>query len=1012
MKREWLLFCGALALLKSTSAFSIPIAADRTSPDWATALPAATAAADITVTGTITDERNQGLPGATVVVKGTTIGTGTDDKGNFTLRVPEANANGTLVVTFVGYLAQEVALNGRTSVNVQLRPDAQALKEVVVVGYGTQKRSDVTGSVVSVPTDRLEKLPVGNVAQALEGAVAGVTVATTSGAPGAQPRIQVRGVRSITANTDPYIILDGVPFPGNLNDISPTDIASMEILKDASATAIYGTRGSNGVILITTKHGKTGKPQIRYTGYAGPEYMTNTLKPMDGPAYAAKYQAYKEQAKITGDPLPNFGELENYKAGKTTDWLKLIGQQGFVQDHNLSFSGGTPDVKYYLSGDYFKQKGILRGYQFQRVSIRSNLDANLTNWLRVGTSAFYASSNDDGGQVNLALAQAMSPYGVPYNPDGTYKIQAMQPEALFVNPLLGLTTTRVSKVNQLTGTLYAEVQPTFVKGLTYRLNGSYSYRPYHYANYTGRLANDLRGTGVITNDERHNYTIENIVVYNRDFGKHHFDLTGLYSAQQNTYFTTTETASGFISDQTGYNNIGSGSIPPTLSSYDERRSLLSQMGRLNYSYDSRYLFTVTARRDGSSVFGDQASKYATFPSVALGWNVANEQFLKDNGKVNLLKLRYSYGITGNEGINPYQTITGQTQLQYTYGGVTFTGLRANTLGNSKLKWESTTSSNVALDFGLFDNRVSGSFEYYDARTKNLLLARLIPIINGYSSVLDNIGRVQNRGIEVALNTVNVQHGDFTWSTSFNFTRNRNKILELYGNGTDDIANRRFIGKPLNAVYDYKMIGVWQQGEDPSGLDPGAKPGDLKFADLNGDGKIDSNDRMYLGTSLPKYTAGLTNTFAYKGLSLRIFLQTAQGILRSNDILNRADFSYRINQPAAVGYWTPENKSNDRPALSYFNTRGYSYPKDASYTRLKDVTLSYALPQTLLDKLKLGSTSVYVSGRNIYTWTDWIGWDPEQNYTQGNGSGNGIPSGIGANFPLVASYVFGLNLGLR
>ena len=997
MQKKHLLLCGALPLALAAQA-PTAAAAPRKAP-----VALSTAWADVTVTGTIVDEKGAGLPGVTIVLKGTTLGTSTDGDGRFSLRIPDGTASPTLIISSIGYVKQELAVGDRTTFAVNLVPDAQALNEVVVVGYGTQKRSDVTGSVTSVPQDRLERLPVSNIAQALQGSVAGVQITAPSSVPGSQPNINIRGIRSITANTNPYVILDGVPFPGNFNDISPSDISSIEILKDASATAIYGTRGSNGVILVTTKRGKNGKAQIRYAGYAGPEIMNNSLRPMNGAEYAAKYRAFTIQRNINQDPVPNFGERANYDAGRETDWIDLISRRGFIQDHNVAISGGTNDVKYYVSGDYFDQKGILLGYQFRRISLRSNLDANLTPWLRIGTSAFYSNSNDDGGRVNLALAQAASPYGTPFNPDGTYNIYPQFPELLYANPLLGLTTERTSRVNQLTGTGYAEVQPTFVKGLTYRLNASYSYRPYRSTSYTGRAANNLIGAAQILNDERHNYTIENILTYNKDIGKHHFDLTALYSAQENTYFTTTENASGFINDEIGFNGIGSGSGIPTISSYDERRSLLSQMGRLNYSYDSRYLFTVTARRDGSSVFGANSDKYATFPSVALGWNVANEAFLKGLTAVNLLKLRASYGITGNEGINPYQTITGQTALQYAYNGVSATGLRAGGIGNANLKWEQTASTNFAVDFSVLNNRVGGTVEYYDAKTDDLLLARNLPIITGYGSILDNIGKVQNRGVEVTLNTVNVKAGDFTWSTSANYTRNRNTILEL--NGTDDIGNARFVGKSLQAIYDYRMVGVWQTGEDPSGVDPTAKPGDLKFADLDGDRRITTLDREYQGSQLPSYTAGLTNTFEYKGLSLRVFFQTAQGILRNNPLLNRADFAGRINQPAAIGYWTAENQSNDRPSLVFVNPRGYSYPKDASYTRLKDVTLSYTFGQNLLDRAKLGALTAYVSGRNLYTWTKWIGWDPEQTYDANTDRNRD-------NFPNVATYVFGLSLTLR
>jgi TonB-linked SusC/RagA family outer membrane protein len=958
------------------------------------------------------------MPGATVVLKGTTLGTSTDADGKFSLRIPDGTATPTLVVSSVGYVKQELLVGDRTTFSIKLVANAQDLNEVVVVGYGTQKRSDVTGSVVSVPQDRLEKIPVSNVAQALAGAVAGVNITTTSSVPGAQPRIQVRGVRSITASTDPYIIVDGLPFPGNLNDINTNDIASIEILKDASSTAIYGTRGSNGVILISTKRGKTGKPEIRYNGYAGLEYLVKRLTPLSPEAYAQKYQDFAVQRGFTPtQPLPNSAEVVNLQAGRTVDWMKEIGQQGVIQDHNVSISGGTDNVKYFVSGEYFNQKGTLKGFQFQRVSFRSNIDANLTPWLRVGTSSFFSTNNDGGGRADLTLAQVTSPYGNLYNADGTYAIYPQLPELLIKNPLLALTTQRENRVNQLTGTGYVEVAPTFLEGLKYRFNATYSYRPYRYAYYEGRPFGNLLGYAELTNDERHNYTLENIVTYNKDFGKHHLDLTGLYSAQQNKYFTTNERGSGFINDQSGFNSIGSGSLTPVISSYSERRALLSQMLRVNYNYDSRYLLTLTARRDGSTVFGANTDKYNVFPSFALGWNVANESFLKDNNVLNVLKLRFSYGITGNEAINPYQTITGLAQGQYAYNGVAATSLRAGTIyngntiianiGNADLKWEQTASTNYAVDFGILKNRITGTIEYYDAKTQDLLLNRQIPIITGYNSVLANVGSVRNQGIELALTTANVQLPNFSWETTLNYTAVRNRVTQIYGTGGDDIGNNLFIGRPLGGIYDYVKTGVWQQGEDASNYDPGAKPGDLKFADLNGDGRITSLDRQYLGSSLPTWQGGITNTFTYKGLSLRVFFQTVQGVLRNNGNLNFVDLGGRTNTPQEVGYWTAQNASQDRPGLNYTNPRGYGYNSNASFTRLKDVTLNYAFPAGALEKLHLGSLSVYLSGRNLYTWTKWVGWDPEQNYTVGNGTGNG-----GTNFPQVRSIVAGVNVSLR
>ncbi|WP_233254143.1 SusC/RagA family TonB-linked outer membrane protein [Hymenobacter sedentarius] len=989
----------------------LPLAVAQAPASWAANPTApyglAAPAADGTITGTVLDEKGAGLPGVTVVLKGTTTGTSTDANGGFTLQITAGASAPTLVISYVGYVKQEIAVGSQSTFTVRLAPDTQALNEVVVVGYGTQKRSDVTGSVVSVRQDRLEKIPVSNVAQALAGAVAGVDVLTGSAVPGAQPRIQIRGARSISASTDPYLVVDGLPFPGTLNDINTNDIASIEVLKDASSTAIYGTRGSNGVILITTKRGKTGTPEVRYNGYGGPEYLVNKLHPLDGPAYAQKYLDFAAQRGFTPtQPLPNSSEVVNLQAGKTVDWMKEIGQQGSIQDHNVSMSGGNDNVKYFVSGEFFNQRGVLKGFQFRRYSLRSNIDANIKPWLRIGTSSFFSTSNDGGGRADLTLAQIASPYGNLTNPDGTYAIYPQLPELLLKNPMLGLTTKRENRVNQLVGTGYAEVDLP-VEGLRYRLNGTYAYRPYRSAYYEGRAFGNLNGYAQLTNDERMNYTLENILSYNRNFGKHHVDVTALYSAQQNTYYTTTENASGFINDNIGYNGLGGGSLTPTIGSYSERRGLLSQMLRFNYNYDSRYLFTATARRDGSSVFGANADKYGVFPSVALGWNVANEAFLKDNSILNVLKLRFSYGTTGNEAINPYQTITGLAQLQYAYAGVTAVGLRANSIGNSSLTWEHTTSANYAVDFGVLKNRITGTVEYYDAKTSNLLLARQIPIITGYNSILDNVGSVRNQGIEATLTTANVQTPNFTWETSLNFSAVRNRVTQIFGTGADDIGSNLFIGKPLYGIYTYVKTGVWQQGEDVSKTDPGAKPGDLKFADINGDGKIDSNDRQYQGTALPDWQGGITNTLTYKGLSLRVFLQTVQGVLRNNGNLNFVDLGGRVNLPQEIGYWTPQNLSQDRPGLNFTNPRGYGYPSDASFTRLKDVTLSYSVPATLTEKWHLGNLSVYVSGRNLYTWTKWVGWDPEQGYTVGNGTGNG-----GTNFPNVRSIVGGLSVSLR
>lgn len=961
-----------------------------------------------TVTGKVIDKTTgEPLPGVNILIKGTTKGTVTNLDGKFSLDLP--NLEVTLVFSFMGYQTQEVAVSGKTQVDVALEISTSKLEEVVVVGYGTQKRTDITGSISSVPTARLEKIPVTNIMHALEGSVAGLNITQTSSVPGSAANALIRGSNSINASTTPFIVVDGIPFSltgGSLNDINPNDIADIQVLKDASAVAIYGTRGSNGVILITTKRGNTGKPEIRYNGYVGFDHMSNILKPRSGQEYVEKYAEYMKQMKQTQtNPVPNAAELPNYNAGKTTDWLKEVTQQAIMQDHNLSLSGGTKDLKYFVSGDYLKQVGVVKGYQYHRASFRANLDVNVTNYLTMGTSLFFSSNNSDGGRVNLLNATAMSPYGQEYDAFGNYNIYPMYPELLFANPLIGLYVDRIDRSKDLNGNMYAELNPGFIKGLKYRINIGYSYVPTRYSDYTGRNANNTIGAANINNSETNNWIVENIISYTREFGKHHLDFTGLYSAQEKNYFYSNSYATGFINDQLSYDNLSAGATQSAGSSAN-KSTYLSQMGRINYSYDSRYLLTVTARRDGYSAFGSSTDKYGVFPSLAVGWNMQNERFLKDVSFINQLKLRVSYGKSGNQAIDPNQTTTLDASVRYPFNGVSTIGVLASGLGNKKLKWESTTGLNVGIDFIVLKTRIHGTVDAYLTHTNDLLLHRNLPNITGYTWVWDNLGKTQNRGIEVTLNTVNVELNNFSWETNLNLSINRNKIVDLYGDKKSDLGNRWFIGHPINVIYDYKKVGVWQEGEDASNWDPGAKPGDLKFADTNGDHKITADDRIILGHRSPNWIGGMTNTFNYKNVHLSIFIQTFQGAMKNNADFSYADEQGRRNTPGDIGYWTAENKNNDRPALSYTNTRGYGYPMNSSYTRIKDVTLSYIFPQRLLTKMSLGGLTVYASGRNLYTFTKWVGWDMENDYDT-RGSGNWVN-----NYPLVRTIVFGLNVTLK
>jgi len=975
----------------------------------------------VTVTGRIVNAANQPIAKVSVVEKGTTNGTTTNEDGSFTLTVADKDA--ILVISYVGFKAQEIALKGRNNFSIILEEDQKAIDEVVVVGYGSKKRSDITGAVSSVPKQRLSQLPVTNILHAIEGSVAGVNVSQTSSVPGSSAAVLIRGQNTITAGTGPFIVVDGVPFSktgGVTNDINPNDIASIEILKDASATAIYGVNGANGVILITTKRGTTGKPVIRYNAYTGFDNIAHMLKPLSPEGYVQKYADWWKQVNPTQtqvNVLPNAYEVANYNSGKTVDWIKETTQQGKIQDHNVSVSGGTKEVRYYLSGDYLKQQGPVKGYQYHRASLRSNLDVNVTDYLTLGTSLSYANNNYDGGRANFYLAAAMSPYGTLYNPTGQYEIYPMNPELLYANPLLGLNTDRTDRSNNLTGNAYAEIKfKGILSGLKYRFNAGYTYVTTRFGSYTGRNANNTIGAANASSSETNNWVAENILTYEKNFGSHHIDLTGLFSGQQRNYFTAGTVATGFINDELSYNQLGAGATISGATftvngvnysgSYRDKYSLVSQMGRANYSYKSKYLLTVTARRDGSSVMGSNTSKYATFPSFAAAWNVSKENFMQNIPLINNLKLRTSYGKAGNEAIGVYGTITTAGSVRFPFGGTSAIGVLASNLGNANLHWESSKTFNAGLDFAILNNRINGSLDIYSTQTEGLLLRRNLPVITGYGFVLDNLGITKNKGVEITINTDNIASGNFKWQTAIAFSSNKNSIVDLYGDKKDDAGNRWYIGQPIGVIYDYKMIGVWQAGEDRSQIDPGAKDGDLKFADINGDKKITPDDRMILGQTAPKWIGGLTNTFHYKNFHLSIFIQTFQGALKNNVTLTFADEAGRMNVPIDAGYWTAQNQNNDRPGLGYTNTKGYGYPKDNSYTRIKDVTLSFTCPQTLLDKIRLGSLTLYASGRNLYTFTNWVGWDPENNYSF-RGSGDWTN-----NYPLTRAIVFGANITLR
>jgi TonB-linked SusC/RagA family outer membrane protein len=958
------------------------------------------------ISGTVVDEKNLPLPGVSVLIKGTNLAVSTDIDGLYSIAVD--NANSVLVFSYIGYDTKEVVVGSQVNINCKLIPAENKLDEVVVVGYGTQKKSDVTGSVTSVSKERLSQLPVTNVLQSVQGAVAGVSITQSSSVPGSGVSAVIRGTNSISASTGPFIVLDGMPYSttgGSINDINPNDIESMEILKDASAVAIYGTRGANGVILITTKKGKKGKPVIKFNAYTGIEQFSNTVNPMGPDEYVQKYADWKTQSGASGSQiLPNLYEQQNYAKGITNDWIREISQMGKISNYNVSISGGSEDVKYFISGDLLNQDGVIKGYNYNRASLRSNINAKITPYLNGGVNIFLTNNNSDGGRANLSTAGTISPYGSLYDANGNYEVFPMFGELLYRNPLLGLTSARNERSQNINTNAFFDLTPAFIPGFTYKLNVGYTLVPTQFQSYLGRSTGDLLGTATVSNTETRNSTIENIFNYNKTWKEHSIAVTGLYSAAQTDYFSSSTTGTGFINDQLLFNNL-SAATSVSATSYAYKSNLLSQMVRVNYSYASKYLFTVTARRDGYSAFGANTSKYGMFPSVALGWNVSKEKFLADSEVISSLKLRASYGLSGNQAIDPNVTTTTAATVRLPFNGLSTIGVVANVLGNKNLTWESTLGTNVGVDFELFNKRITGTIDAYSTNTKDLLLYRSVPVISGFVRVLDNLGKVANKGLEVTLKTMVLQKAGFKWDVNANFAINQNKIVDLYGDKKDDIGNQWFIGQPVNVIYDYKQTGIWQVGESPAGQDPTAKPGDIKFADTNGDGVITPADRVVLGHTSPKWIGGITNTFHYKDFHLNVFIQTAQGMTKNNTIVDYRDFGGRQNLPSGLGYWTSANGNDSRPSLAYTNSRGYKYPKDASYTRLKDVTLSYVAPEKLLNKIHLGGLTVYTSGRNIITWTKWFGWDPEADFD------NSI--GLTTNsYPLTSTFIIGANITLK
>lgn len=957
-------------------------------------------AQQISVRGRVVNaQTNEVVPGASVGVQGATRTAVTDGNGRFILHVPSLSA--TIVVSSLGFAQSIIPLNGQSDLVVRLREQAVELEQLVVVGYGSQRKKDITGAVVTVDSSRFQNNASTTIEQAIQGAVPGIVVTTTGG--GAEPRndLVIRGRNSIKAGNDPLIVVDGIPYEGAISEINQADIESINILKDASAAAIYGSRGSNGVLIVTTKRGR-GAPRFSYDGYVGAQEVTNIPRLMNGVEFA-DFKCQRLRGGVNCETLLSATERANLAAGRSTDWVDLATRQGSQQQHNLSVRGGNEFTRYYITGSVLDVAGVARNDDFRRYSARINLDQDVKSWLRVGTNTLLSRTDRSGLAANFDDAFFMNPLTNPYKGDGsTLSVTPWPEDNFWANPLQGLLVTDDDRTNRVFTSNYVELNTSAIPGLSYRFNGGIDYANGKTGRYYGRdtrIGQEKLGLASTSSSNRYDWTAENVLRFQRSFAtNHNLDATALFSVQSNDVESESLVSNGFPNDVLTYyqGNLGALAVP----GYSVSRSkLVSQMGRLNYSFRDRYLVTATARRDGFSGFGDN-HKYGVFPSLAIGWNVINEPFWPLLKSLSMLKVRASYGQNGNQAIRPYQTLARLDDYSYLNGSNTAPGFIPVTLGNPNLRWETTTTANVGIDFGFISNRVQGAVDVYRANTKDLLLDRLISPVHGVTSIVENIGKTKNSGIELQLLTNNIKHGDFSWNTNFNISRNRNRIVELYVPGADDVLNGWFIGQPIDVNYTYKFDGIWQVGDNmAASAQPTAKPGDVRIVDQNGDGKIDALDRTIIGSLDPSYTAGLINTFDYKGLKLSAFFNTVQGITRANSLrgTNLVQAEVRRNTIFRE-YWTAANPINTTPAnRDNSNLQGVSFFEDASFIRLKDLTLSYDLPAALLRWTGGQPMRLYVSGRNLWTHTDWTGLDPELNNQRAIPLERVIIGGLNVNF---------------
>ena len=957
----------------------------------------------VKITGKVVDVQGEPVIGATVMEKGTTNGIITDVDGNFTLNV---SPNRKLQVSYVGYQTQEITIGSNRTLRITLKEDSELLDEVVVVGYGTMKKSDLTGAISSVSTETLVRGGNANAIGALQGSVAGVSILKSNNKPGGGYDIKIRGVSSISGSSAPLVVIDGIPG-ASLDNINPDDIEKIDILKDASSTAIYGSRATNGVVMVTTKKGSLGDPKISYSGYAGFRNYTHVPEMMSGDEYvqlamenarALNNNNYKTLEEIFTDP----SELKAAKDRNYYDWVDAITSPAFMTSHTISATGGTEKAKYTLGGGYYFEDGMQFPQEFSRYNMRAAVDLKANDYLSFGGSLYMTHSVRDTGNSSLMVdALRMCPTQHPYSLVTGEEIWKYTSNGMF-NPLITNQNefNKTKKLNILSN-VYVKLTP--VKGLELTSSFASNMTNDQIGQYRGVWTKALQGTakGATNLLDKNNYTNwvwDNIVRYSWEHKIHKIDFTGVYSLQQNQDEKMRGASKDLPFNSLWYNLQG-GEMTSMTSSYVQS-NLMSFLGRINYTLADKYMLTASLRYDGSSKLAD-GNKWSLFPSVAVAWRLKEEAFMQSVDWLSNLKLRLSYGQTGNDTVSPYSTngtIAGSQY--YSFGTYTVIGTYPNNIRNDKLGWERTSEYNVGVDFGFFDNRISGSVEYYNRLTKDLIMNKSIPTHLGYSSVRDNVGSVRNQGFEIMLNTENIRLKDFSWQTTFTLSYNKNEIVDLafkedLGVYSDrlkgmqgDYNNRWFIGQPVQLNWDLETIGVWQLGEEEAAKKYGQKPGQFKVSDYNNDGVINDKDRFINGSRIPNWTGGMTNTFRYQEFDLSFHMHFQTGARLRNQFY----VSYALeNNNANLGnmkkdYWTPENPTNSCAQPSNMgpyrdqNTTGKSVShivQKTDFLKVSYITLGYTFKKNLLNRIKMSNLRLYATVQNPFTFTGFSGFDPEQ-----------------------------------